>query len=76
MWGDEGMTYVDGNSEGINTGIMLMRVSDWSRSLLSEWATLASSAVRESLSNHDQGGLVYMLHHQPERSSRAYLLTD
>ena len=44
MWGDDKMTYADGNSEGINTGIMLMRVSDWSRALLTEWAAVASSA--------------------------------
>jgi hypothetical protein len=61
------MTYVEGNSEGINTGIMLMRVSDWSRALLAEWAVIASSSVRETLSNHDQGGLVHILHHQPEK---------
>ena len=67
MWGDERMTYVDGDSEGINTGIMLMRVSDWSRTLLAAWTTVASSAVRETLSNHDQGGLVHLLYHEPER---------
>ena len=67
MWGDERMTYVDKNSEGINTGIMLLRISDWSRALLAEWTRIASSAVRESLSNHDQGGLVHLLHHAPER---------
>ncbi len=67
MWGDDRMTYVDNDSEGINTGIMLLRVSDWTRSLLAEWARIASSAVREKLSNHDQGGLVHLLHHAPER---------
>lgn len=67
MWGDGQMTYVDANSEGINTGIMLVRVSDWSRELLAEWTRLASSNVRESLTNHDQGGLVHLLYHQPER---------
>jgi hypothetical protein len=70
MWGDEQMTYIDGNSEGINTGTMLLRVSDWSRELLAAWADVASSAVRETLTNHDQGGLVHLLHSQPERWRR------
>ena len=67
MWGDETMTYVDGNSEGINTGTMLLRVTDWTRELLAAWTDLASSAVRETLTNHDQGGLVHLLHNQPEK---------
>ena len=67
MWGDERMTYVDGNSEGINTGIMLVRVSAWSRALITAWIDVASSAVRPTLTNHDQGGLVHLLHSQPER---------
>lgn len=67
MWGDEKMTYVDGDSEGINTGTMLLRVSDWTRSLLAAWTEVASSAIRESLRNADQGGLVHLLHSQPER---------
>ena len=74
MWGDEQMAYVDGNSEGVNTGTMLMRVSDWSRELLAAWTDLASSAVRETLTNHDQGGLVHLLHTQPERWRHKTLL--
>ena len=67
MWGDDAMTYERGDSEGINTGTMLLRVSDWSRELLAAWAALASSPIRESLRNHDQGGLVHLLFTQPER---------
>ena len=67
MWGDEKMTYDDGDSEGINTGTMLLRVSAWTRSLLSAWTDVASSAIRESLRNADQGGLVHLLHTQPAR---------
>ena len=67
MWGDEKMTYEAGNSEGINTGTMLLRRCDWSRRLLEAWAALASSPVRETLVNHDQGGLVYLLYNQPDK---------
>ncbi|EOD09477.1 hypothetical protein EMIHUDRAFT_197928 [Emiliania huxleyi CCMP1516] len=31
LWGDERMTYELGDSEGVNTGTMLLRVCDWSR---------------------------------------------
>ena len=74
MWGDDKMTYVEGNSEGINTGTMLLRVSDWTRDLLTAWADVASSALREHLSNADQGGLVHLLHTQPDRWRRKTLL--
>ena len=89
MWGDDKMTYEQGDSEGINTGAarcrpridrrwipllapepagtLLLRVSPWGRELLQEWAALASSPLRESLKNHDQGGLVHLLNTQPER---------
>ena len=56
LWGDDGMTYRDGNSEGVNTGTMLLRRCEWTRQLLAAWAALASSPVRETLVNHDQGG--------------------
>ncbi|KAL1499320.1 hypothetical protein AB1Y20_011528 [Prymnesium parvum] len=64
LWGDEAMTYGDGNSEGVNTGTMLLRRCEWTRQLLAAWAALASSPVRETLVNHDQGGLVHLLFHQ------------
>ena len=66
LWGDDGMTYEQGDSEGVNTGTMLLRISDWGRALLRAWAALASSPLRDSLRNHDQGGLVHLLHTQPE----------
>ena len=66
LWGDDGMTYEQGDSEGVNTGTMLLRISDWGRALLRAWAALASSPLRDSLRNHDQGGLVHLLHSQPE----------
>ena len=58
LWGDDAMTYEQGDSEGVNTGTMLLRISDWGRALLRAWAALASSPLRDSLRNHDQGGLV------------------
>ena len=66
LWGDDAMTYEQGDSEGVNTGTMLLRISDWGRALLRAWAALASSPLRDSLRNHDQGGLVHLLHSQPE----------
>ena len=46
MWGDERMTYEGGHSEGINTGTMLLRVSEWSRQLLRAWTDLACTHAR------------------------------
>jgi hypothetical protein len=66
LWGDEGMTYELGDTEGVNTGTMLLRVNDWSRRLLAALASVASSALRPTLTNHDQGGLVHLLHSDPE----------
>ena len=34
LWGDEEMTYTQGHSEGVNTGLMLVRKSEWARRLL------------------------------------------
>eukprot|EP00965_Chrysotila_dentata_P064815 2148622-Pleurochrysis_carterae.AAC.1 len=66
LWGDERMTYEEGNSEGVNTGTMLLRRSEWSRALLAAMTALASSALRPTLVNHDQGGLVHLLNTQPQ----------
>ena len=46
LWGDEEMTYTQGHSEGVNTGIMLVRKSEWARRLLASWVDLASSALK------------------------------
>mmetsp|Transcript_22643 Transcript_22643/g.72435 ORF Transcript_22643/g.72435 Transcript_22643/m.72435 type:complete len:645 (-) Transcript_22643:597-2531(-) len=70
LWGDERMTYELGDSEGVNTGTMLLRVCDWSRALLEAMTRLASSSLRPVLTNHDQGGLVHLLHTAPERWRR------
>ena len=67
LWGDEAMTYDQGHSEGVNTGIMLVRKSEWARALLASWVDLASSALKETFTNHDQGALVHLLHTEPER---------
>lgn len=65
LWGDEVMTYDQGDTEGVNTGTMLLRVNEWSRRLLSALASVASSPLRPTLTNHDQGGLVHLLHSEP-----------
>ena len=40
LWGDDAMTYGKGDTEGVNTGTMLLRVNDWSRALLAAMAEL------------------------------------
>ena len=70
LWGDEQMTYTQGRSDGINTGALLLRNTAWARALLTAWADVASSSLRATLTNHDQGGLVHLLHTQPERWRR------
>ena len=67
LWGDEEMTYTHGHSEGVNTGIMLVRKSEWARRLLASWVDLASSALKETFTNHDQGALVHLLHTETSR---------
>ena len=55
-------------SQGLNTGVFLLRKCDWSRQLMAEVAALATPSIRRQIGNKgriaEQGALTWVLHSQ------------
>ena len=66
LWGDEEMTYTQATRRASTRDHARAQV-EWARRLLASWVDLASSALKETFTNHDQGALVHLLHTETSR---------
>mgnify|MGYP003319422012 CR=1 FL=1 len=68
IWGDPQRVFRANDIQGLNTGVFLLRKSEWSRQLMAEVAALATPSIRRQIGNKgriaEQGALTWVLHSQ------------